>query len=371
MLTDLPESRSRIRVVRDLAEFERLEQQWDAFVDSVGRPSPFLVHGWLVERWRRVGDAAVVVSTRNERIVAAVPLSLARSRGVRIGAFLAGPYAGLDLPLAEGESPDVARAVLAEARRLVNVLEVFGLADDSMFERAWQGRLPLIRLSGAPVLSMEDGWETAYRRRTSSKFRNQHSRRLRRLCDVGQVEFTTARAGAELDEALDESFRLHSLRWLARKDADLSGYASEAGRAFHRAAARRLAERDLVRVSVLRLDGRPISFHYWFAYRKVMTVHRVAFDPAFKDYSPGILVTLRAIEEASAEGCIRVNFLRGEEEYKLRLADEVEPVYWTAVGGPMAALRRAEMATRQRLKRSQGLRQLYDRRRRAVVTRAR
>jgi CelD/BcsL family acetyltransferase involved in cellulose biosynthesis len=263
--------------------------------------------------------------------------------------------------LVEDEPLETAARVIAAARRAAGVLEVFGLSDGSVFERAWRGRLPLLRLAGAPVITMPEGWNATYARRTSSKTRSQHRRRLGRLEELGALEFTTARSGAELDEALEESFRLHELRWRSRSDADLSGYASEAGRIFHRRAALRLAHDDIVRITLLRLDGRAIAFHYWFSHRGVMTVHRLAFDPAYGDCSPGLLTTHEAIAAASTEGCTEVAFLRGEDRYKLELADRVEPVYWTAAGRPIALLRRAELVYRQQLKRARALHRLYDR----------
>jgi CelD/BcsL family acetyltransferase involved in cellulose biosynthesis len=350
-----------LRVVDTLEEFESLGPSWDQLAESVARPSPFLVHGWLAERWRRVGDAAVVVASRGQRIAGALPLAFGRRYRLRVGEFLAGPYAGLDVALAAGESVEIARSLLDQSRAAVNVLELFGLGEQSIFALGSPASVRLLRLSGAPALSMPDGWEAAYARLTSSKTRNLHRRRLKQFEQLGTVEFETARSGAELDTALEESFRLHELRWRSRPDADLSGYASEAGRAFHRAAAQRLAERDMVRLTLLRLDGRAIAFNYWLRYRDVMTVHRLAFDPAFAEHSPGLLATLHAIGDASTEGCTRVDFLRGEERYKLQLADKVEPVYWTAVGGPVATIRRAELRSRQLLKRSQMLHRLYDR----------
>jgi CelD/BcsL family acetyltransferase involved in cellulose biosynthesis len=357
-------SAAALRTMCTCDEFEAVEDRWRDLTEVSSCASPFLLHGWLAERWRRVGDALVVTAWRGEHIVAALPLTFVERRGLHVAEFLAGPYAGLDVLLAEGEPVETAARVLDVARRHAGVLEVFGLGDGSVFARAWRGRLPLLRLAGAPMLSLREGWDAAYVRRTSAKSRNQLRRRLRRLEELGAVEFTTARMGTELDEALEQSFRLHELRWRTRRDADLSGYASEGGRVFHRRAAQRLARDDVPRITLLRVDGRAIAFHYWLSHRGVMTVHRLAFDPAYGDCSPGLLATHEAIAQASAEGCTEVAFLRGEDRYKLELADRVEPVYWTAAGRPIALLRRAELASRQRLKRARVLHRLYDRTRR-------
>jgi CelD/BcsL family acetyltransferase involved in cellulose biosynthesis len=117
---------------------------------------------------------------------------------------------------------------------------------------------------------------------------------------------------------------------------------------------------------LLELDGRAIAFQYYFAFAGTMFVHRLAFDPAYAAFSPGVLVTLRAVEEASREGLQRVEFLRGEEPYKLQLADHVEDVLWVAclpqgLRGQLRARRRiAELRIRQRAKASGGLHRAYQ-----------
>ena len=58
-----------------------------------------------------------------------------------------------------------------------------------------------------------------------------------------------------------------------------------------------------------------------------MYVYRLAFDPALARYSPGQIATLAAIEAAAEEGATGVEFLGGDERYKMELADRQEPLY--------------------------------------------
>ena len=133
-----------------------------------------------------------------------------------------------------------------------------------------------------------------------------------------------AREPDELAAALEDAFRLHALRWEGRPDG--SGFATETGKRFQRAALRRLCEIDVARIVTTRLDGRAIAFHYWFALEGRMYVHRLAFDPALARCSPGLVNTLDAIAAAAGEGLTRVEFLGGGERYKLELADAPEPL---------------------------------------------
>src|SRR4029079_7337142 len=126
----------------------------------------------------------------------------------------------------------------------------------------------------APVLDLRDGWEGVYRAKTHAQKRNLHRRRRRQLSEPGALTRTVARKPGELEPALEEAFRLHDLRWDGRPDG--SGFTSERGKPFQRAAMRRLAAIDIRRIVSLKLDGRAIAFHYWFAFAGRMYVHRLA-----------------------------------------------------------------------------------------------
>ena len=78
---------------------------------------------------------------------------------------------------------------------------------------------------------------------------------------------------------------------------------------------------DIPRIVLLKLDGRAIAFHYYFAFCGRMYVHRLAFDPDLSRYSPGVVNTLDAIQVAAEEGLTLVEYLGGAERYKADLSD--------------------------------------------------
>ena len=174
-------------------------------------------------------------------------------------------------------------------------------------------------------MTMPDGFEARYVERTSSKTRNTHRRRRKQLDALGDVRFRVARAPEELEPALAEAQRLHALRWEGRPDQ--SEFTSERGRPFHLAAIRRLAPLDTVRIVLCELDGVAIAHHYYFALEGRMIVHCLAFDPAYQEVSVGLTTNLETLRAASAEGLTTVEFLGGDERYKLELADGMAPLY--------------------------------------------
>ncbi len=352
----------RIETIDDLPGLEALAPVWDDLVRSALRPSPFMLHGWIAEWWRQFGDGrrlAVLAAYRGDVLVGALPLSIGRHLGVRTAEFLGGHEAALgDLLLLESGDAQVARALVEAVAELpLDLVDVFGLPEGSRLAGASSGDLLVVPRVEAPVMSMPDGWEAAYTAKCGSKKRNLHRRRAKQLATRGTVEWEVARDLDTLLPALEESFALHNVRWAGRPDT--STYGTERGRAFQRAAMARIAPLGVPRIVTVRVDGQPVAFHYYFALEGTMYVHRLAFDPAYSDASPGLLTLLETLRAASDEGLTRCEFLGGDERYKLELADDIEPLH-QGIGlahGPVGTVavraRAGAVNARRRLKRSE------------------
>lgn len=364
----------RLDTIADLAGFEDAAPGWDELVAAQRRPSPFLLHGWIAEWIRQYSGGVrlrVHTARRGDTVVGALPLQVVRRHGVRVAEFVGGSLTNFaDLLVAPGEQPETAEA-LAEAAAAGDhdYAHLHGLSHGSRL--AAQAPLRTVARVGAPVLDLTGGWDSAYTAKTSSKRRNLHRRRRKQLAALGRLETRIARTPAEVDAVLDDTFRLHVLRWAGRHDG--SGYATEAGRRFHRAAALRLARDDLVRIVSLDLDGTPIAFHYYFTLAGRMYVHRLAFDPAYAQYSPGLVNTLDALEAAADEGLTTVEYMGSAERYKVELSDRLDPMHdafgleKTMLGRAASTAARAALELRLHSKQVDGLRNTYLRARAHAV----
>ena len=230
---------------------------------------------------------------------------------------------------------------------------------------AGAARLRLNKRVDSPVLDLGAGFDAVYNAHTTSKRRGSNRRRLRQLEELGTIEFARARTEPELRVALEEAFTLHHLRWQGRPDG--SDFGTDRGMAFQREAVAAISKLEVPSIVTLRLDDRPIAFHYSFVVERQMVVHRLAFDPALARFSPGVLTMLEVLRTAADEGVERVEYLGGDESYKLEFADRVEPLYQgvgmarTVQGRVAAATRLKAIDARRRLKSSDSLRRLYYR----------
>jgi CelD/BcsL family acetyltransferase involved in cellulose biosynthesis len=199
MATAPPEIAVRIETVSSESEFAGLAGSWDELVRAMPRPSPFLLHSWLLGWWRQYGggaELAVHVAYRDERLVGALPLSVGCRFGLRVSEFVGGTWALLaDVLVAPGENASVVGAL---AERLASsdhdFANLFGLTGSSRLVAALPAdSLRLIERLEAPVLDLSGGWETVYDAKLSPKARSTRRRRKRKLETLGTVEASLAR----------------------------------------------------------------------------------------------------------------------------------------------------------------------------------
>ena len=86
-----------------------------------------------------------------------------------------------------------------------------------------------------------------------------------------------------------------------------------------------LAKSKRTRVSVMRLDDRPIAWQIDLLDQGYLGVHHLAFDQAYKKFSPGKQLLMTNLERAWEERRL-VDFLPGNYDYKEKWSSRIEPV---------------------------------------------
>jgi CelD/BcsL family acetyltransferase involved in cellulose biosynthesis len=319
-----------LRAIESLDEFERHAPAWDALVASMPRPSPFMLSAWLEPWWSHFGrdrSMRVEAAFLDGELVGGLPLELERRRGVIVGRFMGREHAALGDVLAREDVADEVVAGIVGRLGVVGAdyLDLFGLAREGRLFGAIEESEVLVERVQAPVLDVRGGWDAVYGAKTSSRRRNLHRRRRRQLHELGEIELISIAGERELAASLTDLFRLHDLRWAGRPDR--SDFTTNRGLPFNVDAMSRFARAGVARVLLMKLDGRAIAFQYYLVFERRMFFYRLAFDPDFARWSPGLLTTLAAIEVAAAEGVERVEFLGGDERYKQELADSNDPLY--------------------------------------------
>jgi CelD/BcsL family acetyltransferase involved in cellulose biosynthesis len=165
-----------------------------------------------------------------------------------------------------------------------------------------------------PVLTLAPGTPLGAQLSKSRRRKLVHDRH--RADRLGGVVAALAGPG-ELDEGMDALFRLHDARWQAAGEPGV--LAAPAMRAFLAEAARRLDEAGLLRLALVRHDGRIVAALLGFCDGRAGYSYINGVDMTVPGQSFGTLAFACLIEAAIAEGAGAFHFLRGAEPYKYAL----------------------------------------------------
>jgi CelD/BcsL family acetyltransferase involved in cellulose biosynthesis len=171
-------------------------------------------------------------------------------------------------------------------------------------------RSPYVRLSG--------DWES-YRASLPRKVRRELERSNRRLRELGSLSVQVTDGEERLAAFLKEGFRLEGSGWKQRRrSAILSQHTTQR---FYTDIALWASARQSLRLAFLRLDGNAIAFDFCIKSGDAMYVLKGGFDPAFRRFGPGKLLTYESLHKSFEDGLASYELLGDSDEYKLVWTD--------------------------------------------------
>ncbi len=175
----------------------------------------------------------------------------------------------------------------------------------------------------APVLRLTaDSYEEWFASK-SRNFRSQMRRKRKSIEAAGAAIRSADRASLRRD--LESFARLHFSRWEDRGGSAIP----EAAIGMLEEVGERLLDQGRFRMTMIDgPGGDAVCAQIFLAAGGDVGFWSIGFDEAWAKYSPGILSTLRGIEEAFERGDEVFDFGGGEADYKQRLTGEDRPVAW-------------------------------------------
>lgn len=162
------------------------------------------------------------------------------------------------------------------------------------------------------VLALESN---DYLDQLSKKQRHETRRKRRRFVDVyGEPSLVVARGD---DHAVGEFIDIHR-----KTDGDKGSFMTPEMEGFFR----RLGKQAGWEIVELRTAGH--LFASLFGYREAdcYYLYNSGYDPEYREVSPGVVVLAELIQQLAKEGCMRFDFLKGDEVYKFRLGAAPRPL---------------------------------------------
>jgi CelD/BcsL family acetyltransferase involved in cellulose biosynthesis len=341
-------------VVEPVPGIDDLAEEWDRL--AARSDNVFATRLWLATWWRHFGrDRPLRLRALRDPddggLVAIVPLYVAARAPVRTLRFLG-----------HGPTDQLGPVCAVDDRRRALAALPAALASAGRWDLAIADELP--DLAGGPpagaavlartpshAISFDAGGSAGWFASRSPNLRDQLRRGRRKLAAQGEVTFRLADDPARLERDLDLLFELHERHWSRRP----GGSRAYAGReAFHRDVARSFLASGGLRLRFLELDGVPVAALHSFWFDGVESHYQGGRDPAFDACSVGLLIHEHAIRASADAGDREYRFLRGDEPYKVRLANRTDQqvgVAWAR--GPAGHAAQRAVAQLPRLSRRQ------------------
>lgn len=310
----LPEFDRRLSVYPASAGFDLLDELDYLAARSIER-NVFFEPRFLAPAMPRLDDRDVFLAvlrdedTTRSRLRFLLPYSIERP-GLGIGpSVIRGwttPFGPVGAPLIDSDDPvqvvNAAFALMAQKKlKLPNVLvlpdmPLDGPAAGAIRAAAISSDLPISIIEGEsrPVLDATGDADEHFAKAVSGHHRRNYNRLRRRLGERGMLTFDIARQPEETREATEAFLTLELMSWKGKARSAMASDRYQA--AFAREAIYRLAERDMVRVATLKLDGETIASLIVLLAGGTAYTWKTAFDETLKEFSPGVLLMIDTTE---------------------------------------------------------------------------
>jgi CelD/BcsL family acetyltransferase involved in cellulose biosynthesis len=339
----------RIRVIRDLAEFARLERDWTCLISDSPYTAPYYSWQWSQIAWRAFcGDQngskqrtlhIVVVEDATGRTLAIAPFmrEMTRLRGLPIRqlAFTPDLAPRRSFLFRNGVSKSEAVAAIAEhlaaCRNQWDMMTLIGLEEDAanlalIEEGLRASNLPVVRLDAfnTPYIDIGDDFQKFLRESLSRSRRQSVGRKVRRLCEQNFriVEFTKPE---EMPNAIAMFLEVCRASWKAKAGVDITS--SAARTQFFSEIAGHYASEGRTRIWLAVLDEQPIAVELHVTDGNKLYFMETDFAQSHEKLSPGTVLLYKVLEQIHSEPVEEFDFGGRTFDYKLKWATGVRKHY--------------------------------------------
>jgi hypothetical protein len=138
---------------------------------------------------------------------------------------------------------------------------------------------------------------------------------------LSDIEKVVAQNDDEVDELLDHLIAMHQRRW--NNVGERGSFASDSFCDFIRQSAKDFLRRDRLYLTALKHDGQVIAGELKLVGgNDVLYSYSAGYDVDHAAMEPGRLMCVDGMLEMYRRGCVGIDFMRGDEVYKTRLAGE-------------------------------------------------
>jgi CelD/BcsL family acetyltransferase involved in cellulose biosynthesis len=306
--------RAEITQQRSTASLRATVDEWDDLWRRSTSSSP-LDRAALIAHWvDQFSDAELrtIEVRQGGMLVAALPLvEHRRARALKMGGLPSNGWASCGTLLVDASiDPSPMAKVLADAINDLPwpLIQLFPVAVEAQcwqaFRDTCRGRgLTIIDqvVDAVGVVEISSDWQ-AYRATWSTNHRRHLDKAARRARLAGRLELDvhTDLASADIERWLKIGFEIEDRSW--KGEAGTSVLRTPGMFQFFHEQAVQLADWRQLQLTFLKHNDLPIAFEYGYCAKGTYFSHKVGYDPAYSDYSPGQLLRALLIERLHRDG---------------------------------------------------------------------
>ncbi len=314
----MPTVALQARLFTEASSISSLASEWRALFSRCPGATTFQRAEWLL-KWMDVFKPAcpfVVAVWHESTLVGLAPLLIYQQNGQSVLAFAGGGVSDyLDVlldPLHAENTLDAMFDVVRAHKDSFDRIELTDLSKSSILLNRSCG-LEIDTHDACVVLDLPSSLEHLPSIVSSHKLRNFRNAK-RRMAEAGEFQVAIADQSNRV-EALSTLFQIHSDRWERAGQPGVLG--RDDIRQFHQEVAAQLINAEVLRLYMLRLNNQVIAMVYAFFEMDAVYCYLQGYDPAYRKLSPGTFLLGSVIQDAVRYGAKRIDFLRGQESYKL------------------------------------------------------
>ncbi|HOZ03118.1 MAG TPA: GNAT family N-acetyltransferase [Candidatus Woesebacteria bacterium] len=334
-------------------EFGKLEEGWWRLLPAAATNTIFQTPVFQQTWWETLGEGELYIVTvkiaeekqrQNHQLVCIAPFFIHNRTLKLIGCKAVSDY--LDL-IANVKFIDQIYPLVADkiaelfSQGQINSVELCSLPEESatltLLPNLIKHRLPKIKVltneqDVCPVIKLPKTFDQ-YLALLARKQRHEVRRKLRKLEAEVEYSVETISDPNKISIAVDEFIRLHQL-----SSSDKHDFWIDEHRQFFIKLLPKLAEKGWLKLFFLYLKNwrensfnlpstnQPVSAMLVFDYTGTYSLYNSGYDPTYWQLSVGQVLTALTIADAIKQGKHTYDFLRGREEYKIRLGGKSQPI---------------------------------------------
>ena len=292
--------------------------------------SPFVLPEWM-EVWRRVFGTGIEMRLRTvregDKVIGIAPLMVKDGTALLIGDTDVCDY--LDFIVVSGLEKKFFNVMLDDLKKSgIKRLDLKHVRPDST---VLTSLAPLAQGRGLAVETVKDnvsyemdlpGSFDEYLESLSTKQRHEVRRKLRRLGEEGNIEYSSVGGSEAVGPAMETFYKM-----FVESRQDKADFMTEKMRSFFNLLVDVMSKAGLLKLGVLELDGRPLAEIMCFDYNNCIYLYNSGYDPEYVSLSAGLLSKVLAIKDSIEKGQKKFDFLKGAETYKSHLGGREVPLY--------------------------------------------